>query len=138
MSVSWLALLAGVVSQALRDAARGGNLAAEFKAQRVWDSKQAVYRRALSKHPASQWERFVAMAGGVDYFFGIGSVANYITENFSKSTGSRSGKVNISVGNALRYVKAKYVCKRDGRKMQPGDIFIIETPGGGGYGTGGD
>ena len=32
----------------------------------MWDSKQAVYRRALSKHPASQWERFVAMAGGVD------------------------------------------------------------------------
>ena len=69
----------------------------------------------------------MAMAGGVDYFFGIGSVANYITENFSKSTGSRSGKVNISVGNALRYVKAKYVCKRDGRKMQPGDIFHLKA-----------
>ena len=54
------------VAALARVQARGGNLAAEFKAQRVWDSKQAVYRRALSKHPASQWERFVAMAGGVD------------------------------------------------------------------------
>ena len=54
------------VAALARVQARGGNLAAEFKAQRVWDSKQAVYRRALSKHPVSQWERFVAMAGGVD------------------------------------------------------------------------
>lgn len=54
------------VAALARVQARGGNLAAEFKAQRVWDSKQAVYRRALSKHPAAQWERFVAMAGSVD------------------------------------------------------------------------
>ncbi len=47
-------------------AARGGNLAAEFKAQRVWDSKQAVYRRALSRHDAARWERFVAEAGRID------------------------------------------------------------------------
>ncbi len=45
---------------------RGGNLAAEFKAQRVWDSKQAVYRRALQRHPASRWQRLVAEAGRVD------------------------------------------------------------------------
>ncbi|TYT27351.1 DNA polymerase III subunit delta [Luteimonas viscosa] len=54
------------VAALARVQARGGNLAAEFKAQRVWDSKQAVYRRALSRHPAPHWERFVAMAGGVD------------------------------------------------------------------------
>ncbi|WP_242113129.1 DNA polymerase III subunit delta [Luteimonas aquatica] len=46
--------------------ARGGNLAAEFKAQRVWDSKQAVYRRALQRHAAPRWERFVAEAGRID------------------------------------------------------------------------
>jgi DNA polymerase III subunit delta len=45
---------------------RGGNLAAEFKAQRVWDSKQAVYRRALQRHPASRWQRLVVEAGRVD------------------------------------------------------------------------
>jgi DNA polymerase III subunit delta len=45
---------------------RGGNLAAEFKAQRVWDSKQAVYRRALQRHPAARWQRLVAVAGRVD------------------------------------------------------------------------
>ena len=38
----------GQVSLALaRTKAGGGNLASEFKAQRIWDSKQAMYRRAL-------------------------------------------------------------------------------------------
>ncbi|WP_101925803.1 MULTISPECIES: DNA polymerase III subunit delta [Luteimonas] len=46
--------------------ARGGNMAAEFKAQRIWDAKQAVYRRALQRHPAARWERFVVEAGRID------------------------------------------------------------------------
>jgi DNA polymerase-3 subunit delta len=46
--------------------AKGGNLAAEFKAQRVWDAKQAVYRRALQRHDAARWEAFVAEASRVD------------------------------------------------------------------------
>lgn len=46
--------------------ARGGNMAAEFKAQRVWDAKQAVYRRALQRHSAPRWERLLAEAGRVD------------------------------------------------------------------------
>src|SRR5690606_10615500 len=54
------------VAALARVQARGGNLGAEFKAQRVWDSKQAVYRRALGRHPATRWERFVVRAGGVD------------------------------------------------------------------------
>jgi DNA polymerase-3 subunit delta len=55
-----------LVSTLARVQARGGNLAAEFKAQRVWDSKQATYRRALQRHAAPQWERFVVEAGRVD------------------------------------------------------------------------
>jgi DNA polymerase-3 subunit delta len=54
---------AAVLAQAK---ARGGNLAAEFRAQRVWDSKQAAYTRALGRHDAAQWDRFVAEAGRVD------------------------------------------------------------------------
>jgi DNA polymerase-3 subunit delta len=49
-----------------RVAARGGNLQAEFKAQRIWDSKQAAYTRALKRHDAAKWERFAAEAGRVD------------------------------------------------------------------------
>jgi DNA polymerase-3 subunit delta len=46
--------------------ARGGNLAAEFRAQQIWESRQAAYRRALARHPAPRWERFVVEAGRVD------------------------------------------------------------------------
>jgi DNA polymerase-3 subunit delta len=66
------ALLGMVVKELQRMAAvarvqaGGGNLAAEFKAQQIWESKQAAYRRALGRHPASRWERFVAEAGLVD------------------------------------------------------------------------
>lgn len=50
-----------------RVAERGGNLAGEFKAQRIWDSKQAVYRRALQRHASTgRWEAFLAQAGEVD------------------------------------------------------------------------
>lgn len=46
--------------------ARGGNLASAFRAQRIWESKQAMYTRALKRHDAAQWERFLAAAGEVD------------------------------------------------------------------------
>lgn len=45
---------------------RSGGLAAAFKAQRIWDSRQPTYRRALARHPAARWEQFVADAGRVD------------------------------------------------------------------------
>jgi DNA polymerase-3 subunit delta len=45
---------------------RARNLAAEFKAQRVWESKQAVYTRALKRHSPVRWQRFVADVGQVD------------------------------------------------------------------------
>jgi DNA polymerase-3 subunit delta len=66
------ALLGMVVIELQRGAAlarvnaRGGNLSAEFKAQRVWDSKQPMYRRALQRHDVRRWDTFVAQAGRVD------------------------------------------------------------------------
>lgn len=71
----------------------------------------------------------MAMNGGVDVFFGIGSVANYITESFGKSSGNSGGgsKMKVSVGNALRYVRAKYISRRDERPIVPGDIFKLKA-----------
>lgn len=66
------ALLGMVVMELQRTAAlarvnaRGGNIAAEFKAQRIWDSKQPMYRRALQRHDARRWEALLAQAGRVD------------------------------------------------------------------------
>ena len=65
--------LLGMVAMELQRAAalaqvqaRGGNLAAECKAQRIWDSKQAAYKRALARHDAARWDEFVARIGRVD------------------------------------------------------------------------
>ena len=49
-----------------RIAASGGNLANAMRDAYIWDTKQALYRRALEKHPASRWEQFVAEAGRID------------------------------------------------------------------------
>ena len=49
-----------------RVASSGGNLMGAMRDARVWDSKQALYRRAIERHPASRWEAFVAEAGRID------------------------------------------------------------------------
>ncbi|WP_256645321.1 DNA polymerase III subunit delta [Thermomonas paludicola] len=46
--------------------ARARNFAAECKALRIWDSKQAVYKRALARHSPERWQRLLVEAGGVD------------------------------------------------------------------------
>jgi DNA polymerase-3 subunit delta len=61
--------LLGMVIRELQTAsalARAGNLANAFKAQRIWESKQPMYRRALQRHEAKRWETFLAQAGRVD------------------------------------------------------------------------
>lgn len=52
--------------QAVAALARARNFAAECKALRIWESKQAVYKRALGRHPPERWQRFLAEAGRVD------------------------------------------------------------------------
>jgi hypothetical protein len=68
----------------------------------------------------------MAFRGGVDYFFAIGSVANYITSNFSKSSGSGNKKFRISPLLALRYLKAKYIGIRDSKQVEPGNVFRLK------------
>lgn len=66
------ALLGMIVMELQRGAAlarvqaRGGNLAAAFKAQRVWDAKQPMYRRALQRHLPESWDALLVQAGLVD------------------------------------------------------------------------
>ena len=72
----------------------------------------------------------MALNGGVDYFFAIGSVANFITESFGKMTSGGSsggGKTKVSPITALRFLKAKYICAREGRTLRPGDIFHLKA-----------
>ena len=66
------------------------------------------------------------LTGGIDYFFGMGAVANFITERFAGMGGGGGGAHAISPTIAARYVKAKYLCRRDGRGLQPKDLFRIK------------
>ena len=50
----------------LARAAESGNVMAAMREARIWESKQAMYRRALERHPASRWERFAAECGHID------------------------------------------------------------------------
>ena len=56
-----------LLAKLARAQARGGNaLTGEFKALRVWDSKQPTYKRALQRHAEGHWDRFLAAVGRVD------------------------------------------------------------------------
>ena len=62
------ALMGMVVKELTTVAAlsRARNFAAECKAQRIWDSKQAVYKRALGRHHPDRWQQFLIEPGRVD------------------------------------------------------------------------
>ena len=66
-------LMPMVVKEILRTAAlarvqaRGGNLGAEMKAQGIWETRQAPFKRALQRHAnPARWDRFVAEASRID------------------------------------------------------------------------
>jgi DNA polymerase-3 subunit delta len=48
------------------EAARGGDLRSAMNAQRIWDSRQAQFKRALERHDAARWEGFAIEAGRID------------------------------------------------------------------------
>ena len=66
------ALVGPVVQQLLQlaglaaEAARGGDVRAAMNAQRIWDSRQAQFRRALERHDARRWEALAIEAGRID------------------------------------------------------------------------
>lgn len=69
----------------------------------------------------------MGMESGIDYFFGLSSVANYITANFASASGSSASRGRVGIPIALRYLKAKYESRRDGTPIKPGDIFRLKA-----------
>jgi len=68
----------------------------------------------------------MALTGGVDFFFAIGSVVDAITGQMNRSLAAgniSSGHMHVTPAIALRYVKARYECRRDGRQILPKDLF---------------
>jgi len=50
----------------LARAARSNTLNSAMREARVWESKQALYKRALERHDESRWESFAAELGRID------------------------------------------------------------------------
>src|SRR5690606_42113375 len=49
-----------------RDIASGTPAPEALRAARVWENKQAAYRRALDRHPPERWERLADECGRID------------------------------------------------------------------------
>ncbi len=71
--------------------------------------------------------------GGIDFLFGLGSVVYYVSQTLStlgaaaRSLGDeRARRVPPSARMALRYLRAKRRCKREGRALKPKDIFTLK------------
>ncbi|MDD3027716.1 MAG: GH3 auxin-responsive promoter family protein [Erysipelotrichaceae bacterium] len=74
----------------------------------------------------------LGMEKGIDYFFGLASVAYYISKSFSSmSSGGSSSKgsgkkTKIPLKMVFRYLKAKKTCKEEGRELMPKDFFKLK------------
>jgi len=71
---------------------------------------------------------------GIDYFFGLGSVAYYVSLSLSSMGGGKSKKeggefrslFKYSPGMMLRLMRAKYRCKKENRELMPKDLFKLK------------
>lgn len=68
----------------------------------------------------------MAFTSGIEYFFAVGSIANYITDNFGASSGCSNAKMKVSIPIALRYITAKLRHKADGKPIMPGEVFRLK------------
>lgn len=71
-----------------------------------------------------------ALKYGMDQFFGMSSVVYTITQNFEKFASSGSADlrklIHIRPNMLYRILKAKYLCARDKRPIQPKDLFDLK------------
>lgn len=69
---------------------------------------------------------------GIEFFFGVGSVATYVSHSLSsmggKSSSGSSGSrlAGLSPLRLLRLAAAKYRCKQEGRELKPRDLFKLK------------
>ena len=67
----------------------------------------------------------------IEFFFGVGSVAYYVSTSLSSLAGS-SGKSGGSLLSScsprmlIRLVRAKYRCKQENRELRPSDLFKLK------------
>lgn len=70
----------------------------------------------------------LGLQSGLDLFFGLSSVISYITTSFTAGGGkSKKNLFQYSPAMVCRYLAASYRAKRDGRTVQPKDIFRLKA-----------
>jgi len=73
----------------------------------------------------------MGMKKGIDFFFGLGSVAYYVSLSVGKMSegNSKAGLkklFSMSPSMAFRYLKAKRQCKKENRELKPKDLFNLK------------
>lgn len=72
---------------------------------------------------------------GIDFFFGVGSVTYYVSLSIAslgsghkggRSEGGKKSDISISPRMLFRYLKAKHLCKKEGRDLLPRDLFRLK------------
>ena len=69
----------------------------------------------------------MGMKRGIDFFFGLGSVAYFVSLSVaamgSGGSGGKTSLKKISPAMLVRLLKAKHICKKEGRDLMPKDLF---------------
>ena len=70
----------------------------------------------------------MSLKGGMDQFYGMTSIVYNMSRSFGEMAGN--GGVRSALGMSpkmlARYLRAKYISRRDGRPIYPGDIFKLD------------
>lgn len=72
----------------------------------------------------------MGMTKGIDFFFGLGSVAYFVSLAIASlgegAQTTKKAKAKVSPKFAMRYIKAKKSCKESGRTLKPKDLFHLK------------
>lgn len=77
----------------------------------------------------------LGMQKGIDFFFGVGSVAYYVSLSLSAMGSGRSGGsakdkgksiADCSLSMLYKLLRAKYICSKEGRDLKPKDLFKLK------------
>nr|WP_122013511.1 GH3 auxin-responsive promoter family protein [Maliibacterium massiliense] len=69
----------------------------------------------------------LGMQKGIEFFFGVGSVAYFVSTSLSKmAQAGGSGKLHMSISALRRMLVGKYRSKQENRPLKPRDVFKLK------------
>ncbi len=70
----------------------------------------------------------MGLSRGIDFFFGLGSVAYFVSKSLTdmNSSGKSGGLSGCSLPMLARLAKAKYRCSKENRELLPKDLFELK------------